>query len=167
MYKEIDINRLEGNVFSMIGKQWMLITAGDKQRVNTMTASWGGLGILWNKPVATCYIRPQRFTYGLTESNDTFSLTFLGEQYRQALNFCGVKSGRDCDKLAETGLTAGWSDDTPYIEQGDIILICRKLYAQDIDPACFLDASIEGNYAAKDYHRMYIAEITKCLVREG
>ena len=73
------------NVFNKIGKQWMLITAKNGEEVNTMTASWGTLGILWGKPVAICYIRPQRHTFHIVEESNRLSLSFLSENYREAL----------------------------------------------------------------------------------
>ena len=99
MWKKIDPKQLEQNVFSMIGDQWMLVTAGTAETCNTMTASWGGLGILWNKPVATAYIRPQRYTKQFMDENEYFTLSFFGEEYRQQLALCGSKSGRDVDKV--------------------------------------------------------------------
>ena len=157
--------QLQQNVFSAIGKQWMLITAGG-DTVNTMTASWGGLGVLWNKPVAFIFVRPSRHTYGFLEQNETFSLGFFGEQYRSALQLCGKVSGREVDKIAQCGFTVCRNGDTPYLEQADLVLCCRKLYFGDIDPARFGDASIAACYPGDtDYHRVYIAEIEQVLQR--
>lgn len=105
MFSRIDPKELDQNVFSMIGEQWMLVTAGTVERCNTMTASWGGLGVLWGKPVATVYIRPQRYTLEFVEREDCFTLSFFGEEYRKALALCGSKSGRDVDKVKECGFT--------------------------------------------------------------
>ena len=105
MFGRIDPKELNQNVFSMIGEQWMLVTAGTAERCNTMTASWGGLGVLWGKPVATVYIRPQRYTLEFVEREDCFTLSFFGEEYRKALALCGSKSGRDVDKVKECGFT--------------------------------------------------------------
>jgi len=143
----------------------MLITAGDDKGFNTMTASWGGLGVLWNKSVAFTFIRKQRYTYEFTEDNDLFTLCFFDEDYRNALSICGSKSGRDIDKVKETGLTPVHIDGTTYFDEARLVLVCKKQYFQDIDPKNFLNADIEKNYPAKDYHRMYIGEIVKVLVR--
>lgn len=162
MLQKIDPKSLDENVFSLIGERWMLITAGTPERCNTMTASWGGLGVLWGKNVATCYIRPQRYTFGFVEAGESFTLSFFGEEYRKALAFCGAKSGRDVDKIKECGFTvAAGAGDAPYFEEADLVLVCKKAYWQDLDPSHFLDGSIEKHYAQKDYHRMYIGEIVE------
>ena len=140
----------------------MLITAGTPERCNTMTASWGGLGVLWGKQTATCYIRPQRYTYEFMEAGEAFTLSFFGEEYRKALAFCGAKSGRDVDKIRECGFTvAAGAGDAPYFEEADLVLVCKKAYWQDLDPSHFLDPEIEKHYPQKDYHRMYIGEIVE------
>ena len=154
---------LEG-VFDRIGKEWMLITARGKNEkgedtVNTMTASWGGMGVLWNRPVAFCFVRPQRYTYGLTEQAERFSLSFFGEEHRAALRLCGTKSGRDTDKFAAAGLTPVFENGTPFVGEARLVLLCRKLYADDLNAAKFVDTALLSNYKEQDYHRMYICAI--------
>ena len=154
--------------FHRIGKDWMLICARDESKesgASAMTASWGGLGILWNKPVATVYIRPQRYTYGLVEESEKISLCFFGEEYRKALAFCGRESGRNCDKLKECGLSTEMLDGVPAIAESDVIMICRKLYADDLKEDKFIDRDMLSHYN-RDYHRFYVLEIEKILVRE-
>ncbi|MEK6794044.1 MAG: flavin reductase [Spirochaetota bacterium] len=153
------------NVFSLIGREWMLITAGTIASYNTMTASWGGLGVLWNRNIAWCVVRPGRHTYGFLERAGSFTLSFFEEQYREALNVCGAKSGRDIDKAKVTGLTAVGTTAGVAFSQARLIIDCRKIYFQDIDPRNFIDASIDKNYPKKDYHRMYIGEIMSCGTR--
>ena len=153
-------------IFDKIGKEWMLITASDGTRTNTMTASWGGCGILWNKPVAICYIRPQRFTFPIVEQATHLTLSFLPEQYRQALSWCGSHSGRDGDKFKACGLTCSTTDSgVPYPAEADLVLVCRKLYADDLKESAFLDPALFSNYPAKDFHRFYICEIEQALKR--
>lgn len=156
------------NALKLIGKDWMLITARDKtqNKVNAMTASWGAMGVLWGKSVAICLVRPQRYTYGLIEQEERFSLAFFGEEHRDALKLCGTKSGRDCDKLAKCGLATAEIDGVPVIRDARLLLICRKLYVDDIREDCFADRNLLSNYAAKDYHRVYICEIEKVLTRD-
>lgn len=155
------------NPFRMIGEQWMLVTAGNERGYNTMTASWGGLGVLWNKNVATIYIRPQRYTKEFIDANEQFTLSFFSSKYRPALSLCGSKSGREVDKAKETGLTPIHSDGVTYFAEAEIVLLCKKLYRQSMDPSCFLDSSlIDANYPQNDFHEIYIAEITKILVKE-
>ena len=166
-FKEVKPEQLEFNPFTRIGKEWMLITAGNQEGFNTMTASWGGAGVLWGKNVATAYIRPQRYTKEFVDKNDLFTLTFFGDGCREALNLCGTLSGRDCDKVGKAGLTPYFTDKTVSFEEADTILVCRKLYEDTIKPECFLDKGSDIKwYPEKDYHMMYIAEIVKILVRE-
>ena len=156
------------NLFKLIGKDWMLITASDKEtgEVNTMTASWGTAGILWNKPVGVCFIRPRRHTFGLVETSDFVSFSFFDEDYRKALQYCGANSGRDVDKFAKTGLTPAYTEDgVPYVKEARLVLICRKLYADDLKNECFIDPSLLSHYKDNDYHRYYICEITDVMLR--
>ncbi|MEF9961794.1 MAG: flavin reductase family protein [Erysipelotrichaceae bacterium] len=158
--KKIVSSDLNENVFHLFNNEWALVSAGDKNHSNMMTASWGGLGILWNKDVATIYIRPQRFTFQLLEEQDTFSLSFLDQNHHQALSYCGSHSGKLEDKYIGSGLHKIMIDDTPCIEEARLIFICKKLYTQDIDPNHFLNQQdLINNYPKKDYHRMFIAEI--------
>ena len=162
--KQIEIKEFSENPFKLIGSDWMLITAKKGDKTNMMTASWGGVGILWNKPVATIYVRPQRYTKEFIDNEEYFSLCVLPEEYRQILNYCGTKSGRDEDKIAETKLTIDESEKAPIFKESRLVLICKKLYAQDLTEQSFIDKSlVEKNYQAKDFHTMYIAEIEKIL----
>ncbi len=166
-YKEIKPENLDQSAFKLIGKNWMLITASKDNKVNTMTASWGGLGIMWNKNVAYIVVRPQRFTKEFLDASSTFSLTFFDESYRKDLSYLGTVSGRDEDKISKTNLTVSYVDDTPAFEESKLTIICKKLYAQEFKPECFIDATIEKQcYPQKDYHTMYIAEVEKILIKE-
>jgi flavin reductase (DIM6/NTAB) family NADH-FMN oxidoreductase RutF len=152
--------------FRLIGADWMLITAGTPERFNTMTASWGGLGVLWERKVCTVYVRPTRYTYEFLERSDGFTASFFSEAHRKALLFCGTHSGRDTDKMRETGLTARSGEGYVWFDEARLVLLCRTVYAQDITPDRFLDPALEKMYPQKDYHRLYIGEITGCLARE-
>lgn len=166
-FKEIAIEDLQLNPFQKISRQWMLITAGDELESNTMTASWGGLGIMWGKNVATAYIRPQRYTKEFVDNSDMFTLSFLPEEKREALNICGRVSGRDVeDKWAEAGLHPYYVDGTTAVEEAEMVLVCKKLYAQEMYPECFIETECDTKwYPQADYHTMYIAEIVKVLVK--
>jgi len=163
-FKEILPEQLEENPFQLIGKEWMLITAGDSNKINTMTAAWGGLGIMWGKNVASVVIRPQRYTKEFVDREETFSLSFFNTNYKKQLNYLGSVSGRDEDKITKAGLTVLAPDGTPYFEEARLVLICKKLFAQPFDPACFLDEKQKKVwYPLEDYHTIYFAEITKVL----
>jgi flavin reductase (DIM6/NTAB) family NADH-FMN oxidoreductase RutF len=162
-FKSIQPAEIDDNPFHLIDKDWMLITAGNNEShetFNTMTASWGGLGILWHKNVNFCFVRPTRYTYEFMEKHELYTLSFFGEKYREALNICGTLSGKDTDKVTKAGLTPFQPHPGAVaFEQARLVMVCRKLYYQDLDPACFLDPSLEKNYPQKDYHRMYVGEI--------
>ena len=162
MFLKIDPKALNFNVFSAIGDQWMLITAGTKERCNTMTASWGGLGVLWGAPMAIAYIRPQRYTKEFVDENEYFTLSFFPEEYRRQLSLCGTKSGRDVDKVKECGFTvAEGAGGAPYFEQAELVFVCRKRFVQPMDPARLPEDVKERWYPQKDYHTLYIGEIVE------
>lgn len=164
MFIETEPFSIVENVFKAIGSDWMLITAGNLKSYNTMTASWGGLGVLWNMNVSFIFVRPSRHTYGFIEKNDFYTLSFFGGLYRKQLQICGEKSGRDTDKALETGLTpAETGKGNVFFRQASLVIECRKVYFQDIDPGSFLDPGIGQNYPENNYHRMYAGEITSVL----
>lgn len=165
-FTESSPESITDNPFKLIGKDWMLITAGATESFNTMTASWGGLGVLWERKIAVCFIRPTRYTYEFMERSANFTLSFFAEQHRKALAYCGSHSGRDGDKIAKTGLTPIRDKGVVYFNEARLVLVCRKLYFQDIDPKRFLDGSIESLYPQKDYHRMYVGELVSVLTAE-
>lgn len=164
--KKIDIKQLKDNVVSLFDDKWCLITAGDESSYNTMTASWGALGELWNKDVCFTFIRPQRYTKEFVDKNEFFTLSFFPEEYKKALTFCGRNSGRDYDKAKETGLTPMAIDGSMSFDESEIIIVCKKLAKQEIDPAGFIDGSIDSKcYIDKDYHTMYIGEVIACYIK--
>ena len=165
--KEINVKDLQYNPFALFDDKWALVTAGNEEKCNTMTVSWGGVGILWGKTVATIYIRPQRYTKEFVDREDYFTISVLPEDYRKALAFCGSKSGRDMDdKFAAAGLSKGFTDGVPYVEEAELVLVCKKLYQDDIKESGFYDKALsDANYPARDFHQMYIAEIVNAYVR--
>ena len=158
-----DINILgKENAFDLIGKEWMLVTAGTEDKFNTMTASWGGVGILWNKPVAFLFIRPERYTHDFIEENDRLTLSFYGEEYRKALQLCGTKSGRDTDKVKECGFTPlKLESGAMTFAESRMTLDCRKLFKTEMTEANFIDREIIGKqYGAHGgWHSVYVVEI--------
>lgn len=167
-FKEISIKELQDNVVKLIGDDWMLITAGSIDSCNMMTASWGGIGHLWNMPVVFTFVRPQRYTYQFTENEEYFTLTFFAEKDREILNFCGSNSGRDVNKIKETGLIPLETDlGNVYFEQARIVIECQKVYSDFIDPQGFTtDTVVNSMYPKKDFHKMYIGKIIRVLVVE-
>lgn len=167
MWKEIKPSELQDNPFTLIGQDWMLITAGNEEKVNAMTASWGGVGIMWGSPAATCYIRPQRHTKIFVDQEECFSLAFFDNSYRKMLNYMGTVSGADEDKIKGSGLTVSFVDGVPVFEEAKLVIICKKQFAQYMDPSNIIDPEVDGKwYPDKDYHTMYISRIEKVLVKE-
>ncbi len=171
-FKSIEPAMITVNPFTLMDKEWMLITAGNgdsHKSYNTMTAAWGGLGTMWHKPVVFCFVRPTRFTYQFMEANEHFTLSFFNDIYRNALNICGTESGRDGDKVKKAGLTPfvlEWHPDTVAFQEARMVMVCKKLYFQDLDTQNFIDPIIEKNYPQKDYHRMYIGEVIASFIKE-
>lgn len=166
-FTEIAPVDIRHNPFQIVGRDWMLITAGTPDAFNTMTASWGTWGHLWERDVAICFVRPQRYTYGFMERASTYTLSFYEEAWRPALEYCGGHSGRDVDKVRETGLVPF---ETPAgavaFEQARLVLECRKLYAGDIKEAGFIDpALVDEVYGKRDFHRFYVGQITRVLIK--
>ncbi len=166
MFKEINIRELNESPVKMISDDMALLTAGSTDDWNTMTVSWGGIGELWGKDVVFCFVRPQRYTYEFMEKQDVFTMSFFGGQYKKELGFCGSKSGRDVDKAKETGLVPAKAGEGVTFEQAQTVIVLKKIAFQDIDPKGFLSDDIMGCYKDNDYHRVYIGEIEKVLVKE-
>lgn len=161
--KEIKVNELKDNMIEAISKEWMLVTSGTKEHFNTMTASWGGIGFLWNKPVAFIFIRPERYTYEFIENNEFLTLSFLGEENKEVHKVCGSQSGRNTDKVKATGLKPVFTENGAVtFGQARLTLECRKLYADMVKPENFIDKSITGKWYGGGhggFHKMYVVEI--------
>lgn len=165
--KELTTAEFQESPFKVIGKDWFLVTAKSNNKVNTMTASWGGMGVMWGKDVVYVVIRPQRYTKEFIDGSNTFSLTVMDNSYRDKLNYFGKVSGRNEDKINISGLEISEELNTPYFKDGKYVFICKKLYAQEMNPDCFLSEGLNDKwYLNKDYHTLYIAEIEKILVKE-
>ncbi len=165
-FQPISIDMLEINPFEKIGKDWALVTAGIKDKANTMTVSWGGMGVMWGKNVAFIFIRDSRYTKEFIDNGDFFSVTFFDEQYKKALSYCGSHSGRNEDKITTAGLTLASKHSIPYIDEGNLVLLCNKLSATKITEDSFLTPEIKEKwYQDGDMHTMYIAEIIEVMAR--
>lgn len=167
LFKEINTKEFDLNVFD-IKNRWMLITASKTDgSVNTMTASWGGFGIMWNKEVVWVVIRPQRYTKEFIEAADYFSLTFFDNKYKKELAYLGKVSGRDENKISNAGLTIAYDNNVPYFEEAETVVFARKLYKQPMSESFFVDTqSIVDWYPQKDYHILYMAEISKIIINQ-
>jgi len=161
--RTIPIDEFSLKVHTFWQKQWMILTSGDFNTgsFNSMTIGWGSFGIMWKKPFVQVVVRPTRYTFEFMEKYDSFTLCTLPRRYRKAYDILGTKSGREGDKIALSGITptSSMHVSAPCYEESDLILECRKIYWQDIDPSNFLDPGISANYPDKDYHRAYFGEI--------
>lgn len=164
---EINPKEITENAMKLIGSDWMLVCAGDKEKANAMTASWGGVGIMWGYDVAYIFIRPQRYTKEFIDKNQKLSLSFFDDSFKDSLKYFGTVSGKDEDKIAKTNMNIAFENEAPYFTDAKLVLICEKLFMQDIDESSFLDKTlIEKWYANKDFHTMYIAKIDKVLIKK-
>lgn len=168
MFKEIDITHLNENVVDLFKNRWALVTAGDKDALNTMTVSWGAVGELWGKDMATLYIRPQRYTEEFLNKNDYLTVSFYPDDMKKQIHgVCGSKSGRDVDKVKECNLTPVFDEKAPYFNEAQIVLVCKKAAKSRFNPDEFIDGEIDEKwYPQNDYHFIYYAEIEKVLVKD-
>ena len=165
----VDPKTLSLGVFRLFGAQNALLTAGDRSELNTMTIGWCQLGRIWNEPACTVYVRPERYTYEFTEGHDYFTVSILPADRREVMQLCGTKSGREVDKVAECALSVAYgAGDAPYFEEAELVLVCKKLYAQDMGAAHVVDGGpVDRFYGPKDgWHRMYIGQILEAYTRE-
>jgi len=158
---EVDVTKLSVDVVGLWMKQWLVLTAGTLDDCNMMTVAWGSIGCMWNKPFVQVVVRPQRHTRKHMDKSDSFTVCAFPEKYRKDLQTLGTLSGRDGDKLSKTGLSLKASSkvSAPSYNEASLILECRKMYFQDMDPRGFVDRTIQDNYASHDYHRVYFGEI--------
>ncbi|MCM1182029.1 MAG: flavin reductase [Roseburia sp.] len=164
-FQPYPIEELSFNPFEKIGRDWALVSAGTKQKANTMTIGWGGVGVLWGKNVAFVFVRDSRYTKELIDAGDFFSVSFLDKSCKKALDYCGAHSGRDEDKVANAGLHWNYKLSIPYIDEGNLILLCHKLSATRITEDSFLSPDIKKWYADGDMHTMYVGEILEVMAR--
>lgn len=165
-FQPFSIEEVDFNPFTKIGKEWALVSAGSKSKANTMTISWGGMGVLWGKNVAYIFIRDSRYTKEFIDAGDFFSISFLSEEYREALNYCGSHSGREEDKFKAANLTLSFRHGIPYTDEANFVLLCRKMAAVPITEATFIDKDLKEKwYKDNDMHTMYVAEIIESMAR--
>jgi len=165
MFNKTDPFTACGNVFQKIGKQKMLIVAGDSKNVNGMTASWGSLGVIWGAPAAFAFVRDSRYTKTFLDTSDTFSLCFFPEGFEDMYRYMGTVSGRDEDKTAHCNLTVAYEGDTPYYAEAETVIICRKQGAVRMPAETMSDTVNQKWYTSKDYHTMYTGIIESYMVK--
>ena len=165
-FQPYPIDLIEFDPFTKIGKEWMLITASEGDKINAMTASWGGVGVLWGKNAAFIFVRVSRYTKELIDRSDHFSLTFFDNSHKSALKYFGMVTGRREDKIKTAKMNVNYYEDIPFIDEGNFVICCRKISATPILPEQFLDSEIQEKwYADGDLHTMYVGEIIQILAR--
>ncbi|MCD7776564.1 MAG: flavin reductase [Firmicutes bacterium] len=168
-FDKLDVRDLEGSAFRMIGDEWMIVTASNEAgEYNSMTASWGGLGVLWGEPVAFVFVRPQRYTHEFSEAGELATLSFFGGEHKKELSYFGIKSGRYTDKFKDMGFHPIKTDEGSIaVEEAATVLSCRKLYADEIKHECFIDSEVDARaYPAHDYHTVYVYRIEGAYKKE-
>jgi len=166
-FKEIDIRQLNENVVKLFDDDWFLLTAGSEGGYNPMTISWGNIGNLWNYPMVTVYVRHNRYTFGFMENARTFTLCAFDEDYRDMLNYMGTVSGRDEDKIKNSGLTPVISvNGSMYFEEARLVIEAEKIYSDDFELEKILDDKAKGMYEDGSIHRMYFGKILKVWIKE-
>jgi len=157
------IMEFKTDIFSQFDKEWALLTAGKKDDFNTMTVSWGGLGTLWGKNVVTIYVRTSRYTHEYVDNNDTFTLTFFPEKYKSVLGVLGSKSGREMDKMHESGLTPIEVEGSVGFAEATTTFVCKKLFKQGLEVENIPDDIVDQFYKTDAMHDMYIAEVCEII----
>jgi flavin reductase (DIM6/NTAB) family NADH-FMN oxidoreductase RutF len=165
MFKEISAKDIKGNLIEKIANEWMLISAGDNEGYNMMTASWGFMGEMWGKDCAIAMIRPQRYTMQFVNQNDYYALSFYKDN-KDIHKVCGSKSGREVNKTELTGLTPVFADNTVYFKEADLVIICKKQYVDRLNEENFVDKEPLKWYENKDFHNMIFGSIEKVLIKE-
>lgn len=176
MFREVRIEELDINPYTMFAKNWAILAAGNAKRgYNGMTISWGLVGSLWNGnanpgfnglPVCEVFVRPQRHTKRFMDANDAFTVSFFDPEYRAALGYMGSHTGASEDKIVNAGLTPLFTDDTTAFEEASLVFVCRKLYRDALDEGGFADMGIvASSYPDRDFHDAYIGEIVRVLQR--
>ncbi len=168
--KEISVSELNENMIEKIGKDWMLVTSGDAESFNTMTASWGGVGFIWGKPVAVTVVRHSRLTHEFIEKTHRFTLSFFDKKYRKQLSILGTKSGREMDKMHDSGLIPSeLPDGDMAFNEAWLVLECEVLYKDEIKEGNFLDKTIPEKFYTPEqggYHTAYVGEIKRIFISE-
>lgn len=161
----MEVYNVNMNPFDEFANGWALVTAGNKEHYNTMTVSWGGLGILWNKCVCTVYVKPCRYTWNFMEESDTFTVSFYDAAYKKDLGILGSKSGKDGDKVALTQLTPVEIGDGVTFKEAKRTFVCKKLYSAPFIADRVPEFAHEKYYTDEAEHHIYIGEIIE--MKEG
>lgn len=166
--RSVDPQNLKPEVYQAFSTQNTLLTAGNRSGCNTMTIGWCQMGRLWNQLVCTVYVRPERYTYEFAEKHDYFTVSLMPSDAKQTMAFCGTKSGRDVDKISECGLTLSYGEgDAPFFEEAELVLVCKKIYVQDLDLSGVVEEEGILPFYGKNggWHRMYVGRVEEAYLK--
>ena len=165
----VALTSLTPEIFRVFEQQPPLLTAGDRAGCNTMTIGWCQLGTLWHLPVCTVYVRPERYTYQFMERQDYFTVSVLPAEAKETVRICGTKSGRDLDKIKECGLTLCYgAGDAPYFEEAELVLVCKKIFVQDMTPDCVVNDNqdiLHYYNETNGWHRIYTGQVVEAYMK--
>lgn len=147
------------DILNVFDKQKAVLTAGTGDDFNSMLIGWGALGTLWARPAATVYVRESRYTKEFMDKQDIFTISFFDKKYMRDEMVLGTKSGRDGDKIAETSLTPVEIDGGVTFKEAETTLVCRKMYAQEMDLSAMPEEVQKHDYPEGDIHTVYIGEV--------
>ncbi len=166
-FQDMSVDYFECNPFNTIGQDWFAITTGMGDKVNAMTAGWGGMGVMWGKNVFFLVVRKSRYTHEIMDATEKLSVNFFPDkQGRMFLKYIGSVSGRDEDKIKSSHTHIDYDGDVPYIDEAKIVFICRKMAKFPMDTEGFLDDDIaEKWYKDGDEHDLYVVEVEKFMAR--
>ncbi len=159
MRKEItSIEAFKETIQGLNGNGIFLVTGKEG---NPMTIGWGTIGRVWGKPIFIVFVRPSRYSHGLLEKLDEFSVNVPTEKLSDKLEYCGEHSGRDTDKVKECGFTLkpGIKISVPYIAECPTHYECRVVHKNKVIPETLDNSIIERYYPSGDYHTVYFGEI--------
>lgn len=151
------------DIFKEFADGLVLVTAGNKEKYNTMTIAWGSLGTLWSKSICNVYVKKNRYTHGFLDSNDYFTVSFFTSEYKKDLGILGTKSGKDIDKVSLTSLTPIKEDTYVYFKEAKYTLVLKKIYKHDFDIKSIPSDVKDHYYANEPEHTMFIGEVINIL----
>ncbi|MDR1096778.1 MAG: flavin reductase [Tannerella sp.] len=172
LFSPIEAKDIPGDVFTHVGSDYTVITAGNPSHYNSMVASWGGWGILFNRPATWCFLRSSRYTLELIRREQTYTMTYFDGAYREDIMLFGTKSGRDTEKMKESKLT---SVQTPAgnmtYKEARLIIECKLVEITTVSPDDFHTEEgrkfiTEAHAETGDYHKTVFGEITAVWLRK-
>lgn len=162
---QLDVHALHENIFEDLNHRWMALSATDGVHANSMTAGWGGMGVMWERDVFFVMVRPCRYTYDILEKTDTVTLSFFGDGYRKELGYLGRTSGRDEDKLNDCGLSPVLEGKDVYFKEAKLVVSGKIIAKMDLKGEDLVDKTLEKHYPRHDYHRIYVCEMTRAFTQ--